>query len=532
MYYPVTIQTDRLRLRPLTLADAEAFFRYRARPEVCRYQSFQPKSLAEIETFLRQNERADPNAPGTWYQLAVCLDDGTLIGDIGLHTLDAWQLELGYTLAPEHQHNGYATEAVTAVVREAFSSWNTHRICASVDPENEASIRLLERIGFRKEAHFRKSFRQNGEWFDDCVYALLREDRLIRERQSNADAPSPSPAASVEICEGYSHLEQIRALFAEYAASLGIDLGYQQFPAELEGLPGKYARPDGRLYLALVDGAPAGCVALRRFDATRAEMKRLYVRPAYRRLHLGSRLAGLVVEAARESGYSAILLDTLHTMDRAKQLYRRLGFVEIEPYYDSPVGETTFLQLTLAPFGAKNDFAVSSKARPDKHLYIVGGTMGVGKTATCLCLNRRLPNSVFLDGDWCWFMHPFQVTEETKKLVQDNIGFLLNQFLQCSAYDNVVFCWVLQEQSILDDLLARLNTANCAVHLVSLVCEQQALIRRIQKDVDAGIRAADTLERSVARLPFYASLRTDLLDVTDITPEEAAAAIQARYEPV
>lgn len=151
----------------------------------------------------------------------------------------------------------------------------------------------------------------------------------------------------IEIIEAYANIEEVKTLFAEYAASLGIDLGYQNFSAELSGLPGKYAKPDGRLYLAFVDGEPAGCVAMRRFDPHRAEMKRLYVRPAYRGLRLGRLLAERVIGDASMIGYSSVLLDTLSSMDRAKQLYRSLGFAEIEPYYSSPIAGTTFLACRL-----------------------------------------------------------------------------------------------------------------------------------------------------------------------------------------
>ena len=341
------IQTARLLLRPLTRSDAEAFFRYRSLPEVCRFQSFQPTTLAQAEAFLRDSEIAPPNTPGTWRQIAVCLRDGTLIGDIGMHTLDEWQLELGYSLAPEHQGSGYATEAVAAVLRQAFSVWNKHRVVASVDPENRASIRLLERIGFQQEAHFRKSYRMHGVWYDDCVFALLRDDPSALALVRPLFEVNLPVQPSIEIADACSYLEETRTLFLEYAASLGVDLGYQNFSAELSALPGKYAEPDGRLFLALVDGQPAGCVALRRFDATRAEMKRLYVRPANRGLHLGRLLAERAIAAARQIGYESILLDTLNSMHRAKQLYRALGFVEIDPYYKSPVPETTFLQLSL-----------------------------------------------------------------------------------------------------------------------------------------------------------------------------------------
>ena len=514
-----TVLTERLLLRPLTLADAEAFFRYRSLPEVCRFQSFQPKTMPEIEAFLRANESTQPDIPGTWRQLAVCLQDGTLIGDVGLHTLDEWQLELGYTLAPEQQGKGYATEAVAAVLRQAFSVWNKHRVTASVDPENRASIRLLERLGFRKEAHFRKSYRINGEWVDDCVYALLREDWAAQDHPR------------VEIVDAYAQLDEVRALFSEYAASLPIDLGYQNFSAELSSLPGKYAVPDGRLFLALVDGQSAGCIALRRFDITRAEMKRLYVRPGYRGLRLGRLLAERAIDAAREAGYAAILLDTLSTMDRAKQLYRQLGFVEIEPYYNSPVIGTTFLQLSLAQSFCGNVPSAPTAKHERKRLYILGGTMGVGKTTTSHCLQQRLPKCVFLDGDWCWSMHPFQLTEETKRMAMDNICYLLGSFLNCSAFENIVFCWVLHEQSILDELLARLDTAQCDVYAVSLVCKRQALIDRIKKDVDAGIRSADVLKRSVERIGLYDALKTDHLDVSAISPDQAAEEILQRCPP-
>ncbi|WP_199512880.1 AAA family ATPase [Nucisporomicrobium flavum] len=99
-----------------------------------------------------------------------------------------------------------------------------------------------------------------------------------------------------------------------------------------------------------------------------------------------------------------------------------------------------------------------------KNLVIVGGTMGVGKTATCRELQEILPRNVFLDGDWCWDTRPFVVTEETIRMVESNIAHLLNGFLDCSEFDNVIFCWVLHEQRILDDLVANLNHGDCTVH--------------------------------------------------------------------
>lgn len=157
-----------------------------------------------------------------------------------------------------------------------------------------------------------------------------------------------------------------------------------------------------------------------------------------------------------------------------------------------------------------------------KNIFLIGGTMGVGKTATCQMMKKKLNNSVFLDGDWCWDMHPFQVTEETKQMVMENICFLLNNYIKCSAYENIVFCWVMHEQSIIDNILSHLDTAECRVHLISLVCDKQALQDRLSRDVEAGIREEDIVHRSVERIPLYEKLDTYKVDVSKITPEQAA----------
>jgi len=174
-----TIETERLFLRTLNLTDKDAFFKYRSMPEVYKYQAWCPKNTAEIEAFIIKNLAVHLNEKDTWLQLAVCLKGGPLIGDIGVHCLvDEQQVEIGYTLSPEYQGKGYAAEAVRAVIAYLFSELEKHRVSASVDPDNSRSVKLLEKLGFRKEAHFVRSFFMEGRWYDDCVYAILEDEPL------------------------------------------------------------------------------------------------------------------------------------------------------------------------------------------------------------------------------------------------------------------------------------------------------------------------------------------------------------------
>ena len=139
----------------------------------------------------------------------------------------------------------------------------------------------------------------------------------------------------------------VRSLFREYAAGLGIDLGFQDFDGEIETLPGRYAPPAGRLLLAWDGAAPAGCVALRPIDATTCEMKRLYVRPAARGRQLGRRLAERIGREAREAGYRRMFLDTLPSMESALRLYTSMGFEPTGPYVFNPIPGAIFLARDL-----------------------------------------------------------------------------------------------------------------------------------------------------------------------------------------
>ena len=152
-----------------------------------------------------------------------------------------------------------------------------------------------------------------------------------------------------------------------------------------------------------------------------------------------------------------------------------------------------------------------------KTLYMIGGTMGVGKTTVCQLLKQDLPNSVFLDGDWCWDASPFQVNDETKAMVMDNICYLLNNFLHCSAYENVIFCWVMHQQSIIDSIVEELDTQNCDVKCISLIADEANLRKRLTKDVESGNRVEDIIARSITRIPLYDTLNTIKIDTNEKT---------------
>jgi putative acetyltransferase len=170
--------------------------------------------------------------------------------------------------------------------------------------------------------------------------------------RSSTKTSATRPAAEAggfELVEarGPREIEACRELFLEYQRGLGVSLCFQGFDAEVAGLPGDYAPPRGRLYLALAAGRPAGCVALRPLFHRDAEMKRLYVRPVHRGSGLGRLLAERIIGDARDRGYEALKLDTLPQMKAAQRMYEKLGFRDTSPYNDNPVGGVRFMVLDL-----------------------------------------------------------------------------------------------------------------------------------------------------------------------------------------
>jgi RimJ/RimL family protein N-acetyltransferase len=173
------LDTPRLLVRRLQLADAQALSAYRSDPEVARFQSWTGFSSEKARQFIHSLADSTPGTPGEWFQFALQeKSSGALVGDIGLRTAadDPALGEIGYTLARPYQGRGYAREAVRAVLAYCFEALELHRVIAVTDTRNHPSIRLLERLGFRREAHFVQSYREGNNWTDEYLYAMLRAE--------------------------------------------------------------------------------------------------------------------------------------------------------------------------------------------------------------------------------------------------------------------------------------------------------------------------------------------------------------------
>ena len=160
-----------------------------------------------------------------------------------------------------------------------------------------------------------------------------------------------------------------------------------------------------------------------------------------------------------------------------------------------------------------------------KTLIFINGPMGVGKSVVCKALLERLAPGVYLDGDWCWNMNPFQVTDETRAMVLDNITAMLSRFLACAELDYVIFGWVMHQPEIAESILNRLKLHGAKKMHYTLLCSEQTLSQRIERDVQAGVRYADALERSLTYLPLYASQNTVKLMTDGLSPQEIAELI-------
>ena len=173
------IVSQRLCLRQLLGDDAETLYFYRSSPKVNQYQCWRPESIEEVHDFIEKQTELLLDTPNIWFQLAICdKQSGAMLGDCGFRFFDqnACQAEIGFPIYPPYQQNGFAKETVKSMIGYLFFELTKHRVIASVDPRNIRSIRVLERVGLRKEAHFRKSFWFDNNWVDDVVYAILADE--------------------------------------------------------------------------------------------------------------------------------------------------------------------------------------------------------------------------------------------------------------------------------------------------------------------------------------------------------------------
>lgn len=181
-------RTKRLFLRPIQFDDALALYQYRSDIETNKYQGWIPESIDEVRNFILNRVSSTIDISNTWFQFVIIKKyDSELIGDIGLHFFGAEnkQVEIGCTIDRNYQKLGFAAEALFEIFRYLFQELNKHRIIASIDPRNIGSIKLVEKLGMRQEAHFRESLFVNNTWVDDLIYALLQKEWSEKYRHLN-----------------------------------------------------------------------------------------------------------------------------------------------------------------------------------------------------------------------------------------------------------------------------------------------------------------------------------------------------------
>lgn len=173
--------SERLVIRKFGMQDVESFYQYRSNPDIARFQSWENYTIQDAESFVSRQLESSPDQPGTWFQHAVALAaSDQIIGDCAIHTLGAEPriVELGFTLAPEHQGKGYMHEALCALLDYVFGTLNKHKLIAFSDVRNTKSIHVLERLGMRREGHLLENYMSKGHWADEYQYAILQSEWL------------------------------------------------------------------------------------------------------------------------------------------------------------------------------------------------------------------------------------------------------------------------------------------------------------------------------------------------------------------
>ncbi|SET26891.1 GNAT family N-acetyltransferase [Paenibacillus sp. NFR01] len=181
-FEPIYGKTERLFLRQFSEQDIDPFYSYRSNPVVAEFQPWGKYQYDDAVSFVRRQITNVPGQPGTWFQFAIALvETDQFIGDCALHTLldEPRIVEIGFTLAEEHQGKGYASEAVKLLLTFVFEQLNKHKVIAFTDVRNESSIRLLERVGMRREGHLLENYFSNGQWVNEYQYSILQSEWII-----------------------------------------------------------------------------------------------------------------------------------------------------------------------------------------------------------------------------------------------------------------------------------------------------------------------------------------------------------------
>ncbi|CEO34369.1 AAA domain-containing protein [[Clostridium] sordellii] len=155
-----------------------------------------------------------------------------------------------------------------------------------------------------------------------------------------------------------------------------------------------------------------------------------------------------------------------------------------------------------------------------KKLIIINGVMGVGKTSVSKALYKQLDNSFWLDGDNCWMMNPFEVTSENKYMVIDNITYLINNFIKNSKSKYIILNWVIHTDEIMDSILYKINMDKIDLYKITLICDEDTLVKRIKKDIKSGIRDEDNIKRSLDKLKLYKNMNTLKIDTVNKSIDE------------
>ena len=266
--------------------------------------------------------------------------DGKAVGTISVFLgEDVYEksAEIGYWLAEPYWGLGIMARAARELSELAFSKYDIVRIYGEVFGENRQSCRVLERAGFTFEGVKRSAIYKNGRIQDSHLYALVREKKQLQNAH-----------ADVSIDLEVDTFDDARQLFEEYANMLDIMIYFETFDEELSSLPGEYAMPEGRLLVARCEGEAVGCAAIRPLSDGRCEMKRLYVKPRFRGMHVGRRLAERAIREAKEIGYTQMLLDTLDMLQDSIALFHKLGFAETISLYGPPEPGLVYMSLNLS----------------------------------------------------------------------------------------------------------------------------------------------------------------------------------------